>query len=76
MGKKLITFAFSLFECLATTELKFYKRQCRATQDSTSSTTGFRRITVLPFHYNQVLEASKVGRTDSSETILEGTATK
>ena len=51
-------------------------RQSAGAQDSTSSTTGLWKITVLPLHYHRNLEASKFGITDSNETLLEGAATK
>ena len=53
-----------------------YTRQSGGAQDSTSSTTGLWKITVLPFYYHNISEANKLGSTDSSETILEGTEIK
>ena len=73
-SKRWIYFTFSWFEYLATTKLAFHIRQSwEAQQDSTSSTTGLWKITVLPPYYHHILEASKPGDIDWNETFFEGT---
>ena len=57
---------------MATTELELDTRQYGGVHDSTFSTTELWKITVFSLYYHHILKASKLGKIDSDETILEG----